>query len=170
MGENKEGNDNERDLFISYSHKDIKWVKECFLPMIEFWQIDFAIDHADFIPGGRLASTVHEFITFARHVVFVCTKSFLSSEWCREELETVRAQDPASLRQKAIPVVLDPIAVPSLLKDTIWCNLSGKMYETNEWKKLCKALNGNGSSLFHVGKKCLHSGLKSLKQDDYERN
>lgn len=144
---NNKGNDDpKRDIFISYSHKDIKWVKECLLPMIESWQLDFAIDHADFLPGGRIASTIHEFITTSKHVVFVCTQNFHDSEWCREELVTVRAQDPGSLKQKAIPVVLDKLAVPDLLKDTIWCDLSGRMYETNEWKKLCKALNGNWSS------------------------
>jgi len=114
--------------------------------MIESWQLDFAIDHADFLPGGRLASTIHEFITTSKHVIFVCTQSFHDSEWCSEELKTVRAQDPGSFNQKAIPVVLDARAVPDLLKDTIWCNLCGRMYETNEWKKLCTALNGNWSS------------------------
>ena len=109
-----------RDIFISYSHKDIKWVKECLLPMIESWQLDFAIDHADFLPGRRLASTIHEFITTSKHVIFVCTQSFIDSEWCRDELETVRTQDPGSIKQKAIPVVLDEKGVPALLKDTIW--------------------------------------------------
>jgi hypothetical protein len=42
--------------------------------------------------------------------------------------------------------VLDVTAVPDLLEDTIWCNLCERMYETDEWKKLCKALNGNWSS------------------------
>ena len=143
---NKESDDPKRDVFISYSHNDIKWVKDCLLPMIESWQLDFAIDHADFLPGGRLASTMHEFITTSKHVIFVCTQSFIESEWCREELETVRAQDPGSIKQKAIPVVLDVRAVPDLLSDTIWCNLCGRMYDTGEWRKLCKALKGKWSS------------------------
>ena len=146
VGNNKESDDPKRDVFISYSHKDIKWVKDCLLPMIESWQLDFAIDHADFLPGRRLASTIHEFITTSKHVIFVCTQGFIDSEWCRDELETVRAQDPGSIKQKAIPVVLDVKAVPPLLADTIWCNLCGRMYETDEWKKLCRALNGNWSS------------------------
>ena len=146
VGNNKESDDPKRDVFISYSHKDIKWVKECLLPMIESWQLDFAIDHADFLPGRRLASTIHEFITTYKHVIFVCTQGFIDSEWCRDELETVRAQDPGSIKQKAIPVVLDVKAVPPLLADTIWCNLCERMYETDEWKKLCRAINGNWSS------------------------
>jgi hypothetical protein len=146
LGNNKKIEGPRRDVFISYSHKDIKWVKECLLPMIESWQLDFAIDHADFLPGRRLASTIHEFITTSKHVIFVCTQSFIDSEWCRDELETVRAQDPGSIKQKAIPVVLDPKAVPALLADTIWCNLWGRMYEADEWKKLCRTLNGNWSS------------------------
>jgi hypothetical protein len=145
---NKESDDPKRDVFISYSHNDIKWVKDCLLPMIESWQLNFAIDHADFLPGRRLVSTIHEFITTSKHVIFVCTQNFIDSEWCRDELETVRAQDPGSIKQKAIPVVLDEKAVPDLLRNTIWCTLCGRgMYETDEWKKLCKALNGNWSSI-----------------------
>ena len=146
LNNNKESDDPKRDVFISYSHKDIKWVKECLLPIIESWQLDFAIDHADFLPGRRLASTIHEFITTSKHVIFVCTQNFIDSEWCRDELETVRSQDPGSIKQKAIPVVLDEKAVPDLLRDTIWCDLCGRgMYEADEWKKLCEALNGNWS-------------------------
>lgn len=139
---NKESDNPKRDIFISYSHKDIRWVKECLLPMIESWQLDYAIDHADFFPGMRLASTIHEFIKTSKHVIFVCTQNFIDSGWCHEELEKVRAQDPGSIKRKAIPIVLDASAVPDLLEDTIWCKLFEGMYETNEWKKLCKALNG----------------------------
>jgi len=147
LNNNQKSDDSKRDLFISYSHKDIKWVKECLLPIIESWQLDFAIDHADFLPGRRLTSTIHEFVTTSKHVIFVCTQNFIDSEWCRDELETARAQDPGSIKQKAIPVVLDKKAVPDLLRDTIWCNLCRRgMYNTDEWKKLCKALHGNWSS------------------------
>jgi len=143
---NKKSADLKRDVFISYSHNDIKWVKDCLLPMIESWQLDFAIDHSDFLPGWRLASTMREFITTSKHVIFVCTQSFIESNQCREELETVRAQDPGSIKQKAIPVVLDVSAVPDLLSDTIWCNLHERMYDTGEWRRLCKALGGEWSS------------------------
>ncbi len=80
VGNNTESDDSKRDVFISYSHKDIKWVKECLLPMIESWKLDFAIDHADFLPGRRLASTIHEFITTSNHVIFLCTQGFIDSE------------------------------------------------------------------------------------------
>lgn len=147
MSNNKESDDPKRNVFISYSHKDIKWVKECLLPMIESWQVDFAIDHADFLPGLRIASTMREYITTSKHVIFVCTQSFIDSHSCKEELETARFQDPGSIKQKAIPVVLDEKAVPALLTDTIWCRLyGGRMYETDEWKKLCKAIDGKWSS------------------------
>lgn len=142
----KESDDPKRDIFISYSHKDIKWVKECLLPMIESWQLDYAIDHADFLPGMRCASTIHGFIKSSKHVIFVCTQNFINSPQCQEELEQVRAQDPGSFKRKAIPVVLDEEAVPELLEDTWWCNLSTGKYETNEWNKLCRALEGVWSS------------------------
>lgn len=135
-----------RDLFISYSHNDIKWVKDFLIPMIESWQLEFAIDHADFLPGRPLVSTIHKFINTSKHVLFICTQSFLASPFCQEELEVARHQDPGSLKSKAIALVLDKNAVPSLLRTTVWCNLSERIYDTAEWKKLCKALGGKWSS------------------------
>lgn len=109
------------DVFVSYSHKDSKWVKSTLLPHLEAWGLHIIIDQKDFLPGLRLASTIRDFLLSSKHVVFICTKDFIKSEWCREEIETVRAEDPASLKRKAVPVVLDPDGVPSLLSDTIWC-------------------------------------------------
>lgn len=130
------------DVFVSYSHKDSKWVKSTLLPHLEAWGLHIIIDQKDFLPGLRLASTIRDFLLSSKHVVFICTKDFIKSEWYREEIETVRAEDPASLKRKAVPVVLDPDGVPSLLSDTIWCDLSKNPYDQNEWKKLCQSLQG----------------------------
>lgn len=143
---NKESDNPKRDIFISHSHKDDEWVYEFLFPMIESWQLVYASD-ADFPPGSPLPSTILEFITTSKHVIFVCTQDFIASKPCQEELEQVRAQDPGSFKRKAIPVVLDEEAVPPLLKHTWWCNLSGagKIDELKEWKKLCKVLHGKWS-------------------------
>ncbi len=143
---NKESDNPKRDIFISYSHKDIEWVNEFLLPMIESWQLAYASD-ADFLPGPPLPSTIHEFITTSKHVIFVCTKNFIDSDWCKGELEKASAQDPGSINIKAIAVILDEAAVPPLLEHTVWCNLSGSgtIDELKEWKKLCKVLDGKWS-------------------------
>jgi len=134
-----------RDIFISYSHDDFKWVNDFLIPMIESWQLEFAIDRMNFLPGRPLLSTIVEHIDTSLHVFFVCTKSFLASKYCQEELEQARSQDPASLERKAIPIVLDRNAVPRLLKYTIWCDLSEDFYDSVAWKKLCKEVGGKWS-------------------------
>lgn len=136
-----------RDLFISYNHNDIKWVKDFLIPMIESWQVEYAIDYADFLPGRPLPSTIYEYIDTSKHVLFICTENFRNSKFCQDELEQVRHQDPGFLNNKAIPVVLDINAVPTLLKVPIWCNLSELIYEPAELKKLCQAIGGKWSSV-----------------------
>lgn len=135
-----------RDLFISYSHHDIKWVKDFLIPMIESWQLTYAIDHADFLPGRPLASTINEFISTSKHVLFICTENFLASKFCQEELEQVRFEDPGSFNRKAIPIVLSEKGVPPLLKGAVWCNLSIHMYDIVQWKRLCKSIGGKWSN------------------------
>jgi|GEM_PF-2341584 len=142
----KKINNSEYDVFISYSHEDKRWVRGVLQPMIESWQLKYAIDHQDFIPGMSLIGTVHELITKSKHVVFVCTKNFIDSEWCQGEVNKACSQDPGSIKQKAIPVVLEESGVPELLEDTIWCNLFPERHKEIEWQKLCKALNGEWSA------------------------
>ena len=64
------------DVFISYSHKDAQWVRGALKPTIESWGLEVGIDHEDFLPGQRIASTIRENLTVARHVIFVCSQSF----------------------------------------------------------------------------------------------
>ena len=135
-----------QDLFISYSHDDIKWVQDSLLPMIESWELDFAIDYEDFLPGRSLPTLMLDHVTAARHVIFVCTKSFVASRRCQEELQEARYQDPARFDGKAIPIVLDGDSVPPLLRSSKWCNLSKNKYDVDEWKTLCKAVGGTWSA------------------------
>lgn len=129
-------------VFISYQRNEREWIETNLIPRLKEWRISYVIDHEYFLPGRRLASTIRDYIKRSEKVIFVCTRGFLASEWCKEELETVRAEDPGSLRAKAIPVVLDTDGVPDLLSDTIWCNLTDDQDKENEWRKLCMALGG----------------------------
>jgi hypothetical protein len=48
--------------------------------------------------------------------------------------------------RKAIPLVMDRTSVPELLSDTVWCDLTGDgLADENQWRKLCKSIQGNWS-------------------------
>lgn len=130
-------------VFISYRRTDFDWVKTYLLPKLEVWKVNYVIDHQDFLPGQRVASTIRDYIRSSQKVIFVCTREFLDSEWCREELETARTEDPGSIQGKSIPVVLDKRGVPDLLSDIIWCDLSNDQNDANEWRKLCVSIGGS---------------------------
>ena len=149
------------DVFISYSHADLDWVRDTLQPRLESWGLCVGVDHQNFLPGRRLAGTIREFIRASRHVIFVCTKAFADSEWCREELETVRAGDPAGLRAKAIPVVLEEGSVPDLLSDVIWCNLTANPYDKQEWQKLCAAMGGNWQDSYLEVKEVIQNAVET---------
>jgi len=117
-------------------------VNSTLLPRLEAWGLRVIIDHKNFLPGLPFASTVQDLLRSSRRVVFVCTKDFIKSEWCRKEIEAVRAEDPASLIRKAVPIILARGSVPDLLVDTMWCNLSRNRYDQNEWRNLCQSLQG----------------------------
>jgi len=129
--------------FVSYSHRDQHWVKYVLLPRLAAWRIEVLLDVTAFQPGEHLVTAIGGALQRADRVLFVVTENFASSEWTRRELQETISADPAALRQKAIPIVLDEAAVPTELRSLIWCRITPDHAGSEfEWSKLCKALNG----------------------------
>jgi hypothetical protein len=130
------------DVFVSYSHLDKDWVRNYLLPVLRSWELSIAIDHSDFLPGDQLMEIIPQIIKDSRHVIFVCTKNFSSSEWCKKEILETQSSAPEALMRKAIPLVLDSSATHDLSAATIWCDLSRSQNNKDEWMKLCRSLQG----------------------------
>jgi hypothetical protein len=124
------------DVFVSYSHKDSAWVRGTLVPRLRGWGLNVSIDHETFRPGRSLVSEIQFGIGAARHVLFVVTGAFSRSEWTRRELQEALGQDPALLRSKCIPLVLESSPVPDELRHVVWCDLSADREDELQWRKL----------------------------------
>jgi len=124
-----------RTVFVSYSHHDKAWVRATLAPRLRLWGVNILID-SDFQIGASLTNSIQRAIENATHVIFVISRSFIASEWTTRELQETIAHDPAAIRRKAIPLVLDEAAVPQEIRAIVWCNFSGTADEEDEWWRL----------------------------------
>ena len=135
-----------KKVFISYSHKDIEWVKDELLPKLDEWGITVHIDFEQFLPGYPLVAAIEDEVKNCDHVICVVTQHYHQSDWTRRELEEAIKSDPDASRKKIVPLVLeDP--VPAELSAMAWCDLRVDGNKEREWIRLGAVLGAVSSSL-----------------------
>jgi hypothetical protein len=82
-------NRREFDAYISYSHKDITWVKE-FHDNLATLGFNLCFDEKSFIAGNPVGENIIQAIDSSRKVIFIITENFLNSDWGSYELEMTR--------------------------------------------------------------------------------
>ena len=82
-------NRREFDVYISYSHNDITWVKE-FHDNLESMGFNLCLDEKTFIVGNPIGENIIQAIDSSRKVIFIITENFLNSDWGSYELEMTK--------------------------------------------------------------------------------
>ena len=75
--------------FISCEHRDCKYfVKSYFLPNLETkeTQLKFCVAQRNFMPGVTILDNIMRAMNRSKKIVFIISKYFLKSGWCKEEL------------------------------------------------------------------------------------
>ncbi|CAG2231269.1 CD282 [Mytilus edulis] len=110
------------DAFISYSHKDMTWVKILY-DKLHSKGFSLCLYHKDFKVGKPIADCIVEAINSSRKIVFVITEDFLQSSWGTYEIEMTRMHAFREGRESMVVVILkDDIKkdkLPKALKE-IW--------------------------------------------------
>ncbi|VDI15084.1 toll-like receptor 2 [Mytilus galloprovincialis] len=93
------------DAFISYSHKDIPWVKTLH-DKLDSKGFSLCLYHKDFQGGMPIAECIVEAINSSRKVVFVITDDFLESSWGTYEIEMTKMHAFREGRESMVVVIL----------------------------------------------------------------
>ncbi|VDH99515.1 toll-like receptor 2 [Mytilus galloprovincialis] len=141
------------DAFISYSHKDISWVKTLY-DNLQSKGFSLCLYHKDFKVGKPIADCIVEAINSSRKIVFVITEDFLQSSWGTYEIEMTRMHAFREGRESMVVVILkDDIEkdkLPKALKEIwykvvciVWPSDPDAPYNSEEifYEKLCIALS-----------------------------
>ena len=110
-------------IFISYSHKDSNYV----LPIAEellkiYGKQSVIIDKFSNLPGDSLIGFMNDSLESFTHFIFFISENSVNSYLTSLEWKNalIMCRDPS---KKFIPVIVDSVNIPAILKDKIYINL-----------------------------------------------
>ncbi|XP_031556786.1 hemicentin-1-like isoform X2 [Actinia tenebrosa] len=109
------------DVFITFSSKDFLWVKTELIPLIEKHNLNYCIHNRDFQPGKNIVDNMADSVYNSRRILAVLSKNYMSSTFCRGELDMALCRNTLRNDSSLIAIRVDEI----------------------EKKRLPKALQGN---------------------------
>jgi hypothetical protein len=124
-------------LFISYSRKDIDFVRKL-AGDLESAGYDVWWDLTDLRGGDDWVKTIPAAIAASQYVIVVLSPDAVESEWVRKEYTQA-----LSLRKKIIPILLKPGNVPFALNTINFVNFTSGEY-ADRFKELLSALDFTG--------------------------
>nr|XP_015200205.1 PREDICTED: toll-like receptor 2 [Lepisosteus oculatus]XP_015200206.1 PREDICTED: toll-like receptor 2 [Lepisosteus oculatus] len=106
------------DAFISYSERDSEWVENYLVNELESTQPPFrlCLHKRDFLPGKWIMDNIINSIEQSQKTLFVLSKHFVSSEWCRYELDFSHFRLFDENNDTAILILLEPIPKETIPK------------------------------------------------------
>lgn len=133
------GSDYEFDAFISYSHKDLDWVKGILIPKLDVFEVKYAVDYRDFRTSQSIQSEMGRLMQSSRRTLIVLTPNWLASNWTAFEMQSIRTFQGDEFHNRFLILQPGPCDVPELLRDvtTISWNALG---EAAAFRKLRRSI------------------------------
>jgi TIR domain len=130
-----------RDVFISYAHADVDWVRTL---AENLHQAGLEVFYDEYIaPGDVLVHKLDEGILNSRNGVLIVSPASLSRPWVQREYAAMMTRAVAG-KQRLIPVLLHDAELPPLLASEVWVdfrNTDGPDYLARI-RELVRALKG----------------------------
>jgi hypothetical protein len=113
------------DFFVSYTSADRAWAEWI------AWQLQeegytLVIQAWDFVPGHDWVHEMQQAASLAERVVVVLSAAYLKSGPGEAAWQTFRAMDPSGKLGQLLPVWIDKVESPKLLKTRVYVDLVGK--------------------------------------------
>ncbi|HTG33845.1 MAG TPA: TIR domain-containing protein [Thermoanaerobaculia bacterium] len=134
------------DLFISYSHDDKEWVRTWLLPRLEAASIAVCIDWRDFAIGISSIQNMEDAVERSGRTILVLSPSWVKSEWASFESILSQSSDPVGVRQRTLPLLLQPCELPRRLKILTYADFSDSANWDVELGRLVSTIHGDVSS------------------------
>ncbi|HEX6291826.1 MAG TPA: toll/interleukin-1 receptor domain-containing protein [Herpetosiphonaceae bacterium] len=134
------------DVFISYSSRDSDWVHNTLLPRLEEAGLRVCIDFRDFEIGVPSIVNMENAVERSRRTLLVLTESWMKSEWTAFESLLTQTSDPAGVRRRTIPLLLERCDLPPRLKMLTYADFTNPNLQAAQLPRLINALKDPASS------------------------
>lgn len=123
-------------VFVSYSHRQGKWVWDWLVPVLKAGGADVLIDRKRFEAGKSVKGQMDAAQDEAERHLLVLSPEYLDSEYCTHEME--RAVQAGG----ALPVILKDVPVPAPLDTVLQVDLRDERAE-DQWALLLDSLKAS---------------------------
>jgi len=106
-------------IFISYSHEDKSFATALARNLVDA-RHNVWIDTWELNAGDSLVSKIQEAIGEADAILVILSKSSISSEWCKRELNSGLVREMEEKRILLIPCVIGDCEIPLFLKEKLY--------------------------------------------------
>ena len=110
------------DVFVSYSHKDKKWVRNWLLPKLEQAGVSYCIDDDHFDIGVAALINMERAVKQSRKTLLVVSENWVASEYASFEGLLLQTKNPTGRKQTFLLVKLDDCALPDRLDIFTWAD------------------------------------------------
>ncbi|XP_068706694.1 uncharacterized protein [Montipora foliosa] len=140
------------DVFVSYSAKDDDWVKDNLQPLFDGSNIKYIIHSRDFIPGKAFFDNMAANRVYSsRKVILVMSKNYLSSGFCKDEMQMALFRAARNDENGYLIVVkidgVKPQDIPKSLRHQTFIDYTSKEEETTWKKKILEFVSSANRSL-----------------------
>lgn len=129
---------NRYDVFISYSHNDIAWVRDVLVPYLESHHFIVAVDYRDFQGGAFSIDEMERCVIESRHLIAVFSQAYFNSDWGKLENVMAQTQDPGATQRKLVPILMQDCSIPLRLSIINYIDL--RKDEALKWNMLIQSL------------------------------
>jgi len=98
-------------IFISYSHKDKKFVDKLAMQLVQR-NVNVWLDRWELAVGDSIVDRVQEAVDGSSALLVILSKASTSSEWCKRELSAGLLRELEEKRVVVMPVMLEDCDVP----------------------------------------------------------
>jgi tetratricopeptide (TPR) repeat protein len=126
------------DVFISYSHNDVDWVRNWLLPRLEAAGLRVCVDFRDFDIGGAALDNMTEAAKQSRKTLFVMTPNWTVSEFSQFEALVIQTIDPIGRKRRLLPLMLKETDLSTRLQIFTYADFKAP----NNWEtELARVIN-----------------------------
>jgi hypothetical protein len=99
-------------VFVSYSHQQGQWVRDALVPVLRASGSEILIDWDRFRAGFAVVGQMDATQDRADRHVLVISSDYLTSDYCRHEMDRAIRLDPCFTMGRIVPVKLDDARLP----------------------------------------------------------
>jgi len=108
-------------IFISYSHKDKRFVDELAANLVKH-KARVWVDRWELKVGDSIVQRIQSAIQEADALIVILSQASVESEWCKKELTAGLVRELEEKRVVVLPALLEDCEIPIFLKDKLYAD------------------------------------------------